>query len=317
LTKINILTDFVHGNAIFKLPKIYVKKLSKFCNIYNVNQKNIPNDRIEVYWGTRITDEDLKKFINLKWIHFGSVGTDKLSYTSVKNKKMFITNSKNLNSLSVSELIMEYFLDTKKKLLFLKNFSNRKQYEKHFQINNIKEIEKILILGYGNITKKLEKHLKYNNVQIDIYSSRSGYLNKKNLISFEMCKKKIKNYSTIINLLPNNKKNKKIINFNFLNNLKKNINLILVGRVETINLTDLYKFLLKRKDCSVYLDGIIDYKYLKQFKKIKNIYISPHIGGYYANYWHDQFNSFEKNLNRFKNRTSLKNLVKINEQNFK
>lgn len=317
MTKINIITDFVYGNAIFKLPKIYLKKLSEFCNIYTVNQKNIPNDKIEVYWGTRIKDGDLKKFANLKWIHFGSVGTDKLSYTNIKNKKIFITNSKKLNSLSVSELILEYFLDTRKKLLFLKNFSNRKKYEKNFQINNNKEIEKILILGYGNITKKLEKYLKYNNVQIDIYSSRSSHLKKKNLISLEEFKKKIKNYTTIINLLPNNIKNKKIINFSILNKLKKNSNLILVGRVETINLTDLHKFLLKRQDCFVYLDGIIDRRYIKQFKKIKNIYISPHIGGYYANYWYDQFNFFVDNLNRFRNRTSLKNLVKINEQNFK
>ena len=317
MTKINVVTDFIYGSAIFRLPRFYKNKLNKICNIYEVNQKNIPYDKIEVYWGTRIKDDDIKKFLNLKWVHFGSVGTDKLSYKNLKGRKIYITNSKKLNSLSVTELIMEFFLDTKKKLLFFKNFSNRKNYEKYFQMNKKRIKEKILILGYGNIAKKLEKNLKFYNNQINIYSSRSSNLKKKNLISLKTCKKSINSYNTIINLLPNNKKNKKILDINFFNNLKPNVNLILVGRIETINLIDLYKFLLLRKNSSVYLDGILESKYLKKFRKIKNIFISPHIGGYYSNYWHDQFNFFRENLIRFNNRTTLKNLVKINNQNFK
>ena len=317
MTKINVVTDFIYGSAIFRLPRFYKNKLNKICNIYEVNQKNIPYDKIEIYWGTRIKDDDIKKFLNLKWVHFGSVGTDKLSYKNLKGRKIYITNSKKLNSLSVTELIMEFFLDTKKKLLFFKNFSNRKNYEKYFQMNKKRIKEKILILGYGNIAKKLEKNLKFYNNQINIYSSRSSNLKKKNLISLKTCKKSINSYNTIINLLPNNKKNKKILDINFFNNLKPNVNLILVGRIETINLIDLYKFLLLRKNSSVYLDGILESKYLKKFRKIKNIFISPHIGGYYSNYWHDQFNFFRENLIRFNNRTTLKNLVKINNQNFK
>lgn len=317
MTKINVVTDFIYGSAIFRLPRFYKNKLNKICNIYEVNQKNIPYDKIEVYWGTRIKDDDLKKFLNLKWVHFGSVGTDKLSYKNLKGRKIYITNSKKLNSLSVTELIMEFFLDTKKKLLFFKNFSNRKNYEKNFQINKKRIKEKILILGYGNITKKLEKNLKFYNNQINIYSSRSSNLKKKNLISLKTCKKRINSYDTIINLLPNNEKNKKILDINFFNKLKPNVNLILVGRIETINLIHLYKFLLQRKDSSVYLDGILENKDLKKFRKIKNIFISPHIGGYYSNYWHDQFNFFHENLIRFNNRTALKNLVKIDNQNFK
>ena len=317
MTKINVVTDFIYGSAIFRLPRFYKNKLNKICNIYEVNQKNIPYDKIEIYWGTRIKDDDIKKFLNLKWVHFGSVGTDKLSYKNLKGRKIYITNSKKLNSLSVTELIMEFFLDTKKKLLFFKNFSNRKNYEKYFQMNKKRIKEKILILGYGNIAKKLEKNLKFYNNQINIYSSRSSNLKKKNLISLKTCKKSINSYNTIINLLPNNKKNKKILDINFFNNLKPNVNLILVGRIETINLIDLYKFLLLRKNSSVYLDGILESKYLKKFRKIKNFFISPHIGGYYSNYWHDQFNFFRENLIRFNNRTTLKNLVKINNQNFK
>lgn len=313
----NIVTDFIYGKAIYKLPTSYKKKLSKICKIFNINQKKLPKKDIDIYWGTRIKDSDLIKFPNLKWIHFGSVGTDKLSYRLLKNKKLKITNSKKINSSSVANLILLFFLDINKKVFFLKKFSNRKNYEDIFTKITTDENKRVLILGYGNIAKKTEKLLKNFTKYIDIYSSRSKTLRKKNLISLKSCKKKLNQYSVVINLLPNNQNNYEFINFEFLKRLKQNINLILIGRLETININDLFSFALKNKSSCIYLDGNIKPKLNRKFKKLNNIFITPHIGGYYYNYWTDQYQIFSENLKRFINRSRLKNLVKINKLNFK
>ena len=77
----------------------------------------------------------IRKYKNLKWIHFGSIGTDKINNSSLKNKKIIITNSKTINSISVAKLVFIYLLDIEKKILKLNNFSNRDIYEKKIENN--------------------------------------------------------------------------------------------------------------------------------------------------------------------------------------
>ena len=100
LPKVNIVTDFVYGKAIYKLPNSLKKKIKKIANIYEFNEKNIPINKVNIYWGTRIKNTDLEIYKNLSWIHFGSVGTDKLSYNNLKDKKIKITNSKKTNFIN-------------------------------------------------------------------------------------------------------------------------------------------------------------------------------------------------------------------------
>ena len=77
--------------------------------------------------------------------------------------------------------------------------------------------------------------------------------------------------------MPNNQNNYEFINFEFLKRLKQNINLILIGRLETININDLFSFGKKKSSC-IYLDGNIKPK-LNRNSKRNNIFITPHIGG--------------------------------------
>ena len=102
----------------------------------------------------------------------------------------------------------------------------------------------------------------------------------------------------------------------FLNaiNLK---NFISVGRKETINIEHLYYFVKKNKNKFFYLDTQLDNASINKFKRLKNMVITPHIGGYYSKYWDDQFEIFKDNLLRYLNGKKLKNTVKIDRKNFK
>lgn len=317
LPKVNIVTDFVYGKAIYKLPNSFKKKIKKIANIYEFNKKNIPINKVNIYWGTRIKDTDLDIYKNLSWIHFGSVGTDKLSYNNLKDKKIKITNSKKTNSYSVAELVIQFYLDTKKQILLTKNFSDRTTYEKNYRGIIYNKKENILILGYGNISKKVIQILKQFNVKIDIYSSRNKQFKNKNIISIKETKKKLKQYDTIINILPNNLINKNLLNNNFFLNAINLKNFISVGRKETINIEHLYYFAKKNKNKFFYLDAQLDNTSIKKFKRLKNMVITPHIGGYYSKYWDDQFEIFKDNLLRYLNGKKLKNTVKIDRKNFK
>ena len=91
-------------------------------------------------------------------------------------------------------------------------------------------------------------------------------------------------------------------NENFLNQelfkRMKNVDLILVGRLKTVNLKDLNNFMLRNKNANCYIDAINDQHQKNYFNmlKNKNIYLSPHIGGYFKEYWVKQSNLFINNL---------------------
>lgn len=319
MTKLIAITDFVHGKAIYKLPPSILKKNQKKIKILNIDNKKVNPDLVKIYWGTRINDKLLKKFKNLEWIHFGSTGTDKLSLNCLKNKKIVITNSRGINSESVAKLILIFLLDAEKKILGLNNKSNRNIYENRI-VNSIDSRKnKILVLGYGNISKKLNSLISNLDYQISFFSNRSNVLKIKNVYNKGYILKNLKKYKLIINLLKYNNQNKEFINSYLMKKLDKQIIFILAGRIETVNLKHLIKFLKSNEKSYAYIDAKADTKNIKDFfklKKLKNVFLTPHIGGYYNNYWKDQSNLFSDNLNKYLRGKKLKNIVKINKYNF-
>ena len=106
---------------------------------------------------------------------------------------------------------------------------------------------------------------------------------------------------------------------NFIKKLNKHVNLILVGRLETIDLKYLNIFLKRNKQSFAYMDAksnILNKNIFNKIKKLNNLFLTPHIGGYYSDYWQDQYDLFNQNLIKYLNGKILKNIVKIEKNNF-
>ena len=171
----------------------------------------------------------------------------------------------------MSKLILMYILDLEKKVLKINNNSNRKIYEDEF-INaiNLKQ-QKILVLGYGRISKKIGSLLSNFKIDVEFFSNRAKLLKLSNVHNLNYVLKNIKNYKLIINLLKYNVKNYEFINQKFLKKLNTDIKLILVGRIETVNLNDLLKFLKSNKKSFAYIDAKSNLDNIKTFNKLKNL----------------------------------------------
>ena len=66
---------------IFKVPEYFISELRekyvvKEVNTYNSDDTDISD--IEIYFGNRIGLDLIDRMPNLKWIHFGGVGIDKV-----------------------------------------------------------------------------------------------------------------------------------------------------------------------------------------------------------------------------------------------
>ena len=313
--KIKVLTDFRSNLEMFNLDNKNLDMIKKNFNgdviIEFLDLKKIKkNYDADIYWGTRINNDIINRITNLKWIHFGSVGVDKIDLEFAKRNNIKVTNSKGINTDAMINLIIYYLIDTSKKITFLKKENSRIDYEKLF--SNCKDLskQKICILGYGRISKKLEKYLNLSNINYYYFSRR--VFNSKKIINEKDFLKSLHNFDTIINLLKADKKNINFLNMKLFKKMKIAINLILVGRISTINLKDLHIFLSQNKKSYCYIDGIPteeNYHLFNKINKLKNVFTSPHIGGYFKEYWNMQNNLFQRNLFLYLNKKKLINEI--------
>lgn len=140
--KIKILSDFKSDLEMFNLNKknldIIKKNFKGNITINFLDLKKIKKKYdADIYWGTRINNEIINRIENLKWIHFGSVGVDKISLELIKSRKIKVTNSRGINTDAMINLIIYYLIDTSRKLNFLTKKNKKSTTKSYFQIVRI------------------------------------------------------------------------------------------------------------------------------------------------------------------------------------
>lgn len=324
--KIYITSDFSSNLWMFNLGLIQIKKIKKLFPqielvVIDVNNKKINlNDKTIIYWGTRINSTILKKLPKLKWIHFGSVGTDKIKLNDLKNKKIIITNSKNINTYSITNLILMYLFDINRRILInKKNFSSRKEYEKKFHLTKDIANSKILICGYGNISKSLIKIFDKLKLNYEILSNQEIKSKRIKSYKYKKLNNIIQKYDVIINNLSSNIETQEMFDNTIFNKMQINASIISIGRLNVFKPSSLNKFFKRNSNASLYIDmpeKDISQKDLLGMNKLNNVYISPHIGGYSKSYWDNEVQLFIRNLKLFLSNKKLINIVNQNKRNF-
>ena len=112
--RVKILSDFNSNLEMFNLKNEILTKV-RLSNKYKIALEFIDTRNLkkiyhgDVYWGTKINKNILSKIKNLKWIHFGSVGTDKINVNKLTQSGIKVTNSKGINSDYMVNLIYSIF----------------------------------------------------------------------------------------------------------------------------------------------------------------------------------------------------------------
>lgn len=297
-------------------------------NLSSVNQTKIQNQNFKVLFLSKIRSEDyinceiyfgnkpdinfLKKLKNLKWIHLGSSGLDKIPDTFIFKNKITLTNIGNINSYSLASFcIGEIFTSLKLGRFNNQNLSNlnRNDFNRYFEtFMDFRDI-KLGILGYGSTSKiiiNLLRGLKY--IQIKVLTNQE-VKNTKNIKFFKKNKKKefLNNITHLVNLLPLNPDNKNFINTKFLNLATKPFYYINVGRGETELSSSISKAIIKKKIIGATIDvhGTSDGIIPKTYKGL-NVKLTPHIAGWSNSFWDENMKIINFNLKQFKNNTFFK-----------
>tara|TARA_Y100000739_G_C20563480_1_gene444204 strand:+ start:378 stop:1385 length:1008 start_codon:yes stop_codon:yes gene_type:complete len=323
LSELKIVYDLDLDIEMYKIPKEGLINLSKKYPVkfYPINVPNKPkylNDA-HIYWGNRIEPYMLELMPKVDWVHFGSVGTDRLNPYSVKTRDLTISSSKGLvTNAMISYVVSLMGVFSKRLDVFFKD--NKKPFTREIYNNYFNELKnydelKVLIIGLGNIGLELAKRLNSLGVVVDAVSrKRNNYTFIRRNFRFEESFDSLNQYDFIVSLLPDNNSTRNMINFEFFQKMSPTSSFINIGRGSTVNENDLVSALDKNLFCRAILD-VSKVEPLEESSILFNnskIFLSPHIAAFSPSYWVEELNLFEYNLRCYINNEiyKMKNLVK-------
>lgn len=314
---------FMHLN-MYQFPKQYETEIcDEFPNI-KIVPVNCPNfakyeENANIYFGNRINDGDLFYMPHLDWIHFGSIGTDKISDKIAAQKKLTITNSRGTMEEAVASTAISFIFALAKghnqiRQSILDGSFSRDSYEKFFPFCSDVFNAKFCILGYGPIAQLLIKTLKVfsNHIRIVTRSKRDneGVF----FYDYSEISQAVRNVDFIINLLPKKDSTVNVVSNKVIKNFSKNTFYLNLGRSDTNDETCLLQGLEKGNLAGLALDvKSNNLEISKSLTKNYNIIISPHVAAVSQNYWCKQMNIIRWNLDKYSSGAikKMKNLVYI------
>ena len=304
-----ILSDWNKEIYAYRIPVGLISDINKLfgSEVFKFIDDKFDKEEVKYYLGNLPNQYNLAAYPNLEWVHFGSVGIDKLQESFIKKNFLTVTNSANINTKSVITYCMgEIFRSCKagfltrrydEKIELTREYFNQ-YYEYMSDYNDIS----ICLLGYGDIGKGLAKLLSPMVKQINVVS-RTKRNNFKNISFFTLSeiKKALKDTSHLVNVLPLHNETNNILNLDSLRNIE-DIYYICAGRAETHSLDDVI-FALKNgimRGASIDVHGLKAGMVQDSILNLNNVSLTPHISGWTNNFWNNQSEILLDNLKKAK-----------------
>ena len=228
----------------------------------------------------RTVDKDLLSCCNFKFVATCSRGTDHISTSFAKRKKITIINSSGANAISAAEHTMAMILTIYKNILL----SNTIVKKNNFENDNFKRNEiygkKIGIIGIGQVGSLVAKYCRAFGMQV--FANDIDPLVKKKYpeLIFKPLNFILKNSDIISIHIPLNRFNTLFIDSRKLNKISNNCLLINTSRGKIINEKCLIKLLQQNKIYFAGLDVFVNEPDINEiFLKLPNVFLTNHIAG--------------------------------------
>jgi len=272
-----------------------------------------------VYWGNRITSKIIKSMPRLEWIHFGSVGVNRVNADEVSKRSLLITSSKGLVVSSMVASATAFMTNLARGMHYsqmLRNQGNmnRDSFDNYFdQIHEVSS-EHCLIVGFGDVGNRLAKVCKALEMNVSVISrSIKKHDSVDAFFTLEQISDAVLNADYIVNLLPLNVDTKQVFTRQVFNKMKNSAFFINIGRGETVDEKALISALENKKIAGAGLD-VFAQEPLSEGSplwKMENVILSPHVAGLSNGYWDRQAGLFMNNLKFYLegNKKFMRNLV--------
>jgi phosphoglycerate dehydrogenase-like enzyme len=315
---IKIVTDFEEELFLYKLPQNAEEQICKDTDAVKIQYLSEVLsdgcfDDIEIYWGHKPFFDTIVNFPNLKWIHLGTSGYDKLNLEYCRSKQIRVSKSSKENARAVVLTAISMLLNDLRGTSFnavnaIKNQLEKEQIRKSFEVEypyaDTSSSIKVLVLGFGSIGIQLFESLKNLGFQCTAINSTSIFFS--DGISRKFTKKTdlssmVSEADYVINCLPSSPSTKHFVDAEFMGWMKKIAFYISVGRSATTDLESLINRIEVNSLRGAALDVYEDLRNPRFISLVLNrrIVVLPHVAGFYKSYWNSQINLFSSNLKKF------------------
>jgi len=315
-----ILSDWNKQLEAYSIPESLINLINNesFNDEFVSSESDYSNDDVRFYFGNIPSEDLLKNFKNLEWVHFGSIGIDKLSENFIKDHSLTITNGSKTNSSAVVTYCMgEIFRSCKSGFLSRNSHDSIELTRKYYNIFyeymiDYNDID-LCLLGYGDIGQELVSALSsiVKTIHVVTKTKREDFKNVK-FYSLDEINIAVTNISHMVNVLPLHNETRGIINREVLSEAS-NFYYICAGRAETHVHDDILK-LLKSGDirgASLDVHGLPNGKIQESTLSNNKIHLSPHISGWTKSFWGNQGEIILYNIKKANedDHKSMKNII--------
>jgi len=324
---IEIFTDFDDNLRMYSLPipkESLGERFQHNCRITTRAEIRKKEDylSIEIYWGHKPDMNEIRMMQNLKWIHLGTSGYDRLDLSYLERKCIMVTTSSEINAESVALTALTFVLQDLRGALFVaapENIGQRSMREKRKGFDakhpyaDVASRKTIFTLGNGAIGSRFTKFARYLDFKVLALDSR-GLIefdqsdSSETRISRDSIHEFVARADYIVNCLPLTAETQNLIDRDFLRCSKSTLWYISVGRWTTTNELELVALIQERRIRGASLDV-----YSPEFAGLApelllngSIATMPHVAGNHASYWENQIALFQYNLQCFLARSELR-----------
>lgn len=264
-------------------------------DIVRFNVRDADKKRVYYYFGNTPDQGFLDSLPNLEWVHFGSVGIDKLDERFIEKKKLTVTNGAKTNTKAVITYCMGEIFRSCKAGFLPRSGDDRVQLNREYFNNFYRHMRdfddiSVCVLGYGDIGKGLVDILSpiVRRINVVTRTKRVNYRNVK-FFQLESTAVAVEDVTHVVNVLPLHKDTETKVDSVTLRSCEEAY-YICAGRAETHCLNDVIGALKsgRLRGASIDVYGLKGGRVHESLMDVKNVHLTPHISGWTNRFWTNQ-----------------------------
>lgn len=302
-----LVCDWEDNVAHYNLPLQYRKRFEEMCSVVGIalvfcrTRDEWPDlHKIVAYVGNRPESEILHS-TSLKWVHFGSVGTDRLDSRVASEQGVMITNSQGIfdNAVALHGLARVLNRLVPKCGLRAGSAFNRESWEE----STTKADDAFFhVLGNGPIAQRLCIMLSSLGLSVRAYTrAPSKYDLPYEVVKYDQRSESNGGKSFVINLLPASEDTNRLVSASFLQKFGSIQYYLNIGRPNTESLDDIRALMLSGTIEYAGWDVLRDERICLALKSQFNdrVDFTPHVAAFTTDHWSASFELLKGNLSCF------------------
>jgi phosphoglycerate dehydrogenase-like enzyme len=291
---------------------LQVQPMAQIIQVKDFSEKD-EDAEILLTYGWDIKRDTLDLYPNLKWVQTLSAGVDALPLARLAEKDIILTNVRGAHKIQMAEhVIWSMLMLLRQGVTFV-----RQQENKIFSAKpKVDEMygKTVCVVGAGTIGREIAKRC--SAFGMTVYGvSRKGQEDSAfaKVVSFADKAEVLKVSDIVVVVLPLTPETRKLINAEFISELKDGVLFINVARGPVADEEALLKALQERKIEAAALDVFVQEPLPEDspFWTLDNVFITPHIGGRTIQASERMWDVFTENLAKYPDQDAMINIINL------